>query len=210
MIDGFFGSKARVKILKQFLLHSDQKYYLRQLARDLKLQVNSARRELKNLETCGLLVTAVDNVSTKVSDKKYYQVNQDFVLFPELKALILKSQTLAGQNFVAQLKKISSPKLVILSGVFVGQNGTDTDMLAVTKVAKGRFLELVKKLEQELGTEINFTLMDESEFKYRQEIVDIFLHTILEGKKIVLVNEWNLPLSDRVGERKILEKVDKK
>jgi predicted transcriptional regulator len=92
MLDHFFGSKARVKILKLFLLNPDGNYYLRQLARDLDLQVNSVRRELKNLEAFGLLQIGSQKTSSSTSndstflrdpsilnnEKKYYQVNKEF------------------------------------------------------------------------------------------------------------------------------------
>jgi hypothetical protein len=215
MLDSFFGSKARVKILKVFLLNPEKKYYLRQLARDLGLQVNSVRRELKNLETFGLLVSLAPNNTiilppasrkksegkkTKIApplahsgsqDKKYYQANKNFVLFPEIKALIVKSQILAGKNFVADIKKICAPKLLILTGVFSGSLSVPTDILMVVKVAKGKLSGPIKKLEQEIGREVNYTVMDESEFKYRREIADVFLHTILEAKKIVLINDFD-------------------
>jgi predicted ArsR family transcriptional regulator len=50
MLSKLFGSKARVKLLKIFLSYPEKRFYIRQLARDLKLQVNSVRRELDNLE----------------------------------------------------------------------------------------------------------------------------------------------------------------
>ncbi|MCU0678948.1 MAG: hypothetical protein MUC28_00680, partial [Planctomycetes bacterium] len=59
MLGKLFGSNTRVKILKLFLLHPDNKFYIRQIARGLKLQVNSVRRELENLEKFGLLKSAV-------------------------------------------------------------------------------------------------------------------------------------------------------
>jgi predicted ArsR family transcriptional regulator len=55
MLGKLFGSKARVKILKLFLSSPDEKFYIRQVARELKLQLNSVRRELDNLEQFGLL-----------------------------------------------------------------------------------------------------------------------------------------------------------
>ena len=48
-------------------------------------------------------------------------------------------------------------------------------------------------LEKELEREINFTIMGEKEFRYRQELMDIFLFNILEGKTITLINN----LSDK-------------
>ena len=52
MLAQIFGSNARVKILKTFLSKPEQKYYTRQLARDLALQVNSVRREPGNRTKC--------------------------------------------------------------------------------------------------------------------------------------------------------------
>jgi len=211
MIEGFFGSKTRVKILRQFLLNAEEKYYLRQLARDLTLQVNSVRRELKHLESCGLLVSADYNHSTLLaaksniegdkkvtsSDKKYYEVNKDFILFTEIKALILKDQTMVGQSFLDDLQEICTPKLLILTGIFVAHNDFPTDMLLVANVPKAKLLPLIKKLEGEMGREINYTLMDENEFKFRKEIVDVFLNKILESKKVILINAWDLVFTEK-------------
>jgi hypothetical protein len=57
MLAKLFGSNSRVKLLKLFLLNPDKKFYIRQIARDLELQVNSVRRELDNLEKFGLLMS---------------------------------------------------------------------------------------------------------------------------------------------------------
>ena len=40
-----------------------------------------------------------------------------------------------------------------------------------------------------MGRPINYTLMDMKEFKYRKDITDIFLYSILEGSKIIVVDE---------------------
>ena len=65
-----------------------------------------------------------------------------------------------------------------------------TDILLVGPVKKRSFVKLVEQLEKELAREINYTLMDEDEFFFRQEVMDIFLYNILTGKTIVLVNHW--------------------
>ena len=105
MLEKLFGSRARVKILNLFLLNLTEKFYIRQLSRQLNLQLNSVRRELKNLEKFGILIAKFgtgeeqDNKASKPTrakkryitrtkqEKKYYQVNPEFVLFEEIKAL---------------------------------------------------------------------------------------------------------------------------
>jgi len=224
MLAKLFGSNSRVKILKLFLMRTNDKFYIRQIARDLGLQLNSVRRELENLEKFGLLISgqeAVDKnessiktkeeIITKIAkdfkeslkvkkklkknaiinktEKKYYSVNKDFILFDEIKALIVKSQILYEKDFVEKLYQAGKPKLLILSGFFVNDDQAVVDLFIVGRINKSKLLKLIKSLENQMGREINFTLMDVKEFNYRRNITDIFLYDILERKKIIVVDE---------------------
>ena len=186
MLNQLFGSEARVKILNIFLTKPDGQYYLRQLARDLELQVNSVRRELLNLEQIGLIIPVLSE--TKSKEKKYFAVSRDFLLFNELESLFIKAQLLSTKDFAENVQKICTPKLLILAGFFVGNTDAKTDLLIVGKVNKEKLLKLVKELEEAVAREINYTIMDEREFIYRQEIFDVFLHKVMEGKKIVITD----------------------
>lgn len=230
MLNTLFGSQARVKILKTFLLNPDEQYYIRQLARDLKLQVNSVRRELENLENFGLLTTDPEKVipgfellerqfknlsgdeirlfdasrmemenkkrknknkekeEKNKQEKKYYQVNKKFILFKEIRDLFVKAQILSGRSFVKKLYKICQPKYLALGGVFINQT-SNTDILIVGRVNKVKLLKIIEELEQDLGREVNYTIMGLKEFKYRKEVTDVFLYNFLQGKKIVLIDE---------------------
>jgi len=209
MLEKLFGSKTRVKLLKIFLLHPDEKYYIRQLARNLKTQVNSIRRELNNLEEFGLL-TSTDNdsinsdilsnknnsgkkkakeVNKSLKEKKYYSVDKNFILFSEIKSLIVKSQILAGENFINNLKEICHPKFILLGGMFLNNENAPTDILIVADIKPESLIPVINDLEIELGREINFTLMDEKEFKYRQEVADVFIHSVLNSKKVILLDK---------------------
>ncbi len=216
MLGKLFGSTARVKILKLFLLHPNEKYYIRQLARDLSLQLNSVRRELDNLETFGILTSNLIDINNKneeltsveefltysktekqkkkkndnnKSDKKYYQVNTNFVLYEEIRALIIKAQLLYEKDFVEKLQTAGKPKLLILTGLFVNDSNAQVDLLVVGRLNKGKLIKQINNLEKELGIEVNFTIMDLKEFKYRRDITDVFLYEILEGKKLVVIDE---------------------
>lgn len=216
MLGKLFGSNARVKILKLFILHPRERFYIRQVARDLKLQLNSVRRELENLEQFGLLISnsAVNpemgendgvfvfeqdkgkgkkqekkkKALTK-SEKKYYQVNAGFILYEEIKSLLVKAQFLYEREFVDRLRKAGVPRLLILTGFFVNKQNGLVDMLLVGRFNKPKLLKIIRELEGELGKEVNFAVMDLREFKYRKDITDIFLYDILEGKKIVAIDD---------------------
>ncbi len=199
MLEQLFGSKTRVKLLQLFLNNQNQPYYLRELARKLKTQLNSVRREVENLEKMEIiksvelvseLAPEADGKRTKnvSSNKKYLLANTDFILYPELKALLLKAQLLYERNFVRKIEKMPKVKLFILAGFFVGNEAAPTDMLLVGMVNRKKLAAVVREFERELGHSINFTVLTPQEFKYRQDITDRFLYDILEGKKIMIID----------------------
>ncbi|MEI6596997.1 MAG: hypothetical protein WCL13_02175 [bacterium] len=207
MLEKLFGSNSRVKILKLFLLNPADKFYIRQLSRDLKLQLNSVRRELENLEKFGILTSDMKNEeeingekeAARASsspaggqEKKYFRANPNFVLFDEIKALIVKAQILYEKDFVKKLNSIGKVKLLVLTGIFVNNPSTLIDILIVGKINKPKLIKLIRELEDELGKEINFTVFDSQEFKYRRDITDIFLYGILDGRKLVVIDEVGL------------------
>lgn len=204
MLEKLFGSRSRVKILNIFLLNPTEKFYIRELSRRLKLQLNSVRRELVNLEKFGILISSLSTgkeqedkteskkkryISRTRQEKKYYQVYPDFVLFEEIKALIIKAQILYEKDFINKLEKIGQPRLLILTGIFVNNSDVPVDLLLVGRFNKTKLAKLIGELENELGKEINYTLMGAGEFKYRKDITDIFLYNILEGRKIVAIDK---------------------
>jgi hypothetical protein len=225
MLGKLFGSNARVKILKLFLLNPGQSFYLRQIARDLKLQLNSVRRELENLEKFGLLRSGggpepetgreseeifIDSVQAAAeaakdkkdggpvvekrakTDKKYYTVDTGFILYEEIKALMVKSQVLYERDFVDKLAGAGSTKLLILSGFFTNDQDSLVDLLLVGRYNKPKLLKMIKDLEEEMGREINFTMMNIQEFNYRRDITDVFLYGILERKHLIVIDEIGL------------------
>ncbi|MBU0721849.1 hypothetical protein KKA93_00060 [Patescibacteria group bacterium] len=200
MLEKLFGSNARVKILKLFLLNPAEKFYVRQLSRDLKLQLNSVHRELENLEKFGILMSDIKNKeegsgkkeATGGQEKKYFRANPNFILFDEIKALIVKAQILYEKDFVQKLNSIGKVKLLILTGIFVNNPNALIDILIVGKINKPKLIKLIKELEIELGKEINFTVFDNQEFKYRRDITDTFLYGILDDRNLVVIDEVGL------------------
>jgi hypothetical protein len=202
MLNQLFGSNTRVKLLHIFLSNPEEKYYIRQLGRDLGLQVNSVRRELQNLEKIGLLVIRANDNAPKETvpktngeanrpllDKKYYQVNKNFVLFNELHDLFVKSQLLVAQAFTTDLKAASEPKLIVLSGFFVEDQFSKTDLLIVGTIKREILEDAVAKLERGLGREVRYTVMSEEEFHYRQNISDSFIFNLFKSKHLLLLSE---------------------
>ncbi len=188
MLNALLGAAAREKLLNYFVLSPERSQPLSILARDLGLAATTLRTELAHLVSFGLILEE-DQPGPKGSRKKYYRVNEDFVLYPEVRALFIKAQILSSQNFIKSLSKAGQIKFLALTGVFTNYPEAQTDVLLVGNIRRPIFLNLLKSLENDLGREINYTILSEREFAYRRSVMDIFLYNILEGKTIVLQDE---------------------
>lgn len=198
MLEHLFGSKTRVKLLQIFLNNPSEPHYLRELARVLKIQLNAVRREIANLEKIGI-IKSVDVVPVKTAkkgknkrgagSKKYFLADSEFLLYPELKALMLKAQLLLERDLVSKIERLAKLKLLILSGIFVGAENQTTDMLIVGSVNRNSLAKIIRQFEKQINREINYTVLSYQEYKYRQDITDRFLYDILEGKKMIIVSK---------------------
>lgn len=188
MLSALFGSEPRTKILNILLLNPEKKFLIRELGKESGVPAASTRKELNKLKEFGIVK----------EEGESWSVNQDFIIFPELKALVVKAQILYSQKFIDGLKKVSDPKFLALTGLFTGDTLVKTDILLVGPVKHRAFVKLVDQLEKDLVREVNYTIMDETEFFYRQEVMDIFLYNILTGKTIVLVNNWGEDIKEEI------------
>ena len=108
MLKALFSSKARIKLLTIFLLNPDEEYFIRELTRKLDEQINSIRRELDNLKKIGLLRSRVKN------RKKYFFCNKDFVIFNELRDIILKAMN-SDSDLMRKISKMGDIDLLLIS-----------------------------------------------------------------------------------------------
>jgi predicted transcriptional regulator len=186
-LEQLFGSMARVKILRLFLNFDadESRFYVREISRKLKLQLNSVRRELAGLEAIGFV-----SGGTMEQKRKFYRLNKEFPLYKELKSLFSKAELFLENKFIDEIKKLGKINLIILTGSFVGQSEMATDMLIVGRVSKKILAKKIKEFEQEFGKEVNYTLFSPQEYKYRRDVTDKFLYGILENKKIVAFDNW--------------------
>lgn len=182
MLEQIFGSETRTKILKFFCINAQEKFFIRELSRRLDLQLNSIRRELDNLESFGFLK------SIEEDGKKFYEVNQDFPLFLEIKNLILKATTIDDMFFADKMSKVNGLKLLVFTGMLT-KAPTLTDVLIVGKVRKVELDKYLKKIAQGLPHELRVTFLTPQDYIYRLSIVDKFIYDIFAHSRIVVVDK---------------------
>ncbi len=198
MLEKLFGSRTRVKLMKLFLLSPDRRLTLVEIVKLLKLQLVPVKKELDNLVEFGMIEHILaeevggDDKNGPKQEKKHYRLDPNFVLKEELKALIVKSQILYERDFLDRLMKLGRIKLLVLTGVFVNLLDSPIDILIVGKINKVKLVALLTQLEQELGREVNFTFMEPGEFTFRLGMTDVFLYNVLEGKRLILIDEFGV------------------
>ena len=182
MLEQILSSVARTKILKFFCVHSQEKFFVRELARRLNLQLNSIRRELANLEKFGFLK------SEDIGAKKYYYTNLEFSLFTEIKNLVFKSLALEEMAIAHKMSKVPGLKLLLFTGVLT-ESPAATDVLIVGKVNKTKFDKYLKKIAEGLPEDLRYTFLPLKEYLYRLDITDKFIYDIWANHHVVVVDK---------------------
>ncbi len=153
-------------------MNPDSEYFIRELTRKLEEQINSIRRELDNLKRLGLLKAKVKN------RKKFYIVNKNFVIFHELKSIILKAMS-DKDSIAKKIMEFGKIDVLVLTGLFIDKE-TSIDLLLVGEIDR-RKLEDYLTHELETPRPVKFSIMDRQEFLYRQKCKDKFLTDILDN-----------------------------
>lgn len=203
MIDALFSSKTRVKLLHLFLNNPGKSFYVREITRLIGEQINSVRRELANMLNVGVITSASSD------NKLYYQVDESYEHYAAFRAIFAsdkealsnaqaetKSKIVgdhAQKSWVFKIQEIPTLRVAIAAGRLVGgKSFSSVDLLCVGDGAKKDVEKLVKSIEEELGGEVNYTVISYEDFYYRLSVRDRFITEILQSKHKVLVDVDNL------------------
>ncbi|MFA5027095.1 MAG: winged helix-turn-helix domain-containing protein [Candidatus Methylomirabilota bacterium] len=183
MLERLFSSKTRVDILRLFFTRSGAKLYVRQIARDLHRDISGIKRELDNLERLSLLI------SEKVGNLRYYSVNKDAAIYPEIKGLIDKTVGLPGTlaTSLRGLPGLQQAWLYSSNAHAPGEGAGAIPVLIVGRVDLAALNERITRIEGDLSREVNYTVFDEGEFERRRSESDPFVIEVLGRRSIQLI-----------------------
>jgi predicted nucleotidyltransferase len=177
-------SRARVEILKLLMLNPGDRRYLREVASLTHQPVGAAQRELARLEGAGILT------ATTEGNRKYYQANRQSPVFPEIKALLLKTVGL-GELFRDHLQsKRASIQLAFIFGSYAGGpegSTSDIDLMVIGEIGGRELARLLAPVSKTSGREVNSVCMKPAEFRAKARQENSFLGEILREPKIFLM-----------------------
>ncbi|NTW15538.1 MAG: hypothetical protein HGA38_04220 [Candidatus Moranbacteria bacterium] len=176
LFEALFGSKARARLLRLFLLNPEAEFTGSDIVTKTLVPKAEVSKELLRLKKMGFVR---ESSRRRV---KSYQMRPDFPFFPELRSLVLKSNVGVSHKMFQKLRTAGEVKIVLVSGLFLNYPKSKADMILVINNAhRLRLKTAMEKLEAEIGREIRFVLMDTDELHYRLNMLDRFLIEFLEG-----------------------------
>lgn len=182
--DLFLGGTYRRQVLGLLLLHPDETFHLREIARLTTTQPGTLRRELATLANAGVITREA------LGNQARYRANPAFPLYDELRS-ILKKTTGAADVLRAALAPLKE-KIVsafIYGSVASGheRQASDIDILAVGAVTFEELIEALHPVQQQLRREINPHIYSPNEFVRKNREKNSFISRIMAAPKIFIL-----------------------
>lgn len=186
MLEELFISRVRVKILQLFLsAPADSLFHVREIVRRVSEEINAVRRELSRMEKYGLVS------SEWRANRRLYKFRRDYTFYKELLSLVAKSTGLGG-NLVKNKTRLGKIKFAFISSKFikgVPPSQDEVDFLVVGNVVLPELQAIIADEQAKREFEINYSFMDEAEFKFRVKRRDPFILKVLMRPKIMLLGD---------------------
>lgn len=183
MLEELFVSKVRVKILQLFLTSLNELFHVREIVRRVDEEINAVRRELSRMEKFGMVT------SEWRANRRLYRFRKDYVFFYELLSLVSKSTGLGGA-IIKNKGKLGRIKFAFISTRFlIGEKSgsSDVDVLVVGQIVLPELQAIIADEQVKRENEINYSFMDEAEFKFRVRRRDPFILRVLIQPKVMLI-----------------------
>jgi hypothetical protein len=198
-----FGSAAKVRILRLFLLNPETVFDLRTVAERTKVQPLGARREISLLEDIGFLRRRACTEGRRRGNGRdgapLRRRTQGWVLderFPfraALENLFLSAVPLAREEIVRRLNRAGRLRLVVTAGVFRQDHDSRLDLLVVGDGLRGGLLEsAIHLLEADIGRELRYASFSTAQFKYRLGMYDRLVRDLLDYPHEILLDRLGL------------------
>jgi len=185
IVKHLFVSKVRIKALKYFLFHPDVPIHLRAATREMGEEINAVRRELTRLEKIRFLH------GERRGNRKYFFLNKNFEFYSELLSMTHKTYGLGGE-IIRNAQKLGDVQYAILTSSFtrgMRAGSHDIDLVVIGNVNVEALAAIVGRMEKQLGKEVNYTVLKNSEFQLRKKRRDAFIVDLIVGSKIMLLGD---------------------
>lgn len=209
ILEKLFGGGARVKLLRFFLLSPEKIFTPKEAAKLLRISSGAASKEARFLLSVGFLkktwrtdvfIKKGKNKSKLVKKRvKGAQLSQTFPYLLALRNLLASASPTSRERMLRFFKNKGKIKLLVLGGVFGNDFSVDAldsagrlDLLIVGELRRGAVERFIKKIEADVGKELNWTLLGTREFEHRLAMHDKLLRDLLDYPHEFLINKLGI------------------
>lgn len=188
-LDYLFDSKYRAKAMRLFIFNEQSVFDDADIAGRIGSSLGEARKEIDVLLKSGLIIKKifVKTFETKAGESKKkiigFGLNKNFSYLNQFEHFLTSIAALTSSEIISMTRKAGKIKLIILSGIFIQAKESRLDIMIVGDRLNKRSLEkTIKKMEEEIGKELVYSIFELDDFKYRMGMCDKLIRDVLEGK----------------------------
>ncbi len=177
------SSKIRAEIFIMLFGVDAKPLHVREIERQSGCVIGTVQQELQKLLRLELIRKYKDG------NRLYYQANTEHPLFPEMRAMVVKTtgavplirQALAGQNEI---------QLAFIFGSMARGDAratSDIDIMVIGGIGLRKLTALLAGAAEKIGREINPYAVSPAEFEKRRTGKDHFMTQVLKEPKIFII-----------------------
>lgn len=177
-------SEYRRRVLGLLLLHPDERYHVREIARLTNTTAGTLHRELSKLAKANVLLRELSG------NQVYYQANRNFPIYTELASILKKTSGLVDVLFdsLAPLAEKIEVAFVFGSVAKGTENlGSDIDVLIIGDIDFTEIVTVLYSAQSSLGREINPKVYSREQWKTSLQKQDLFTQEILNNPKLFIM-----------------------
>jgi predicted nucleotidyltransferase len=194
-------SQYRSRVLGLLLLHPEQAYYLRQIARLTGTAPGTMQRELIKLEEAELVTVK------KIGNQTHYQANRSSPIFEELASILRKTSGLVDVLLQGLLPLENQIQCAFVFGSTAGGKTTassDIDIMLIGDLEFGEVVAALHPYQEILGREINPKVFTSKEWTKLMQDNGAFIRDVLSKPKLYIIgNEHDLLIN---GDTQLVKK----
>ncbi len=189
-----FGSIAKVKIMRLFLLNPGQGFESKDIVARARVTSGTVRSEIAALSSVGFIIKKTFTKEIPVKAKKGkvqkprqkrvsgWSLNESFEYRGSLQDLLIDAEFITREDLASRFKKAGKIKLMLCAGVFMRANDSRLDLFIVGDNLKRPVLEkTIRMLESEIGKELGYAVFESPEFLYRANMYDKLVRDVIDA-----------------------------
>ena len=174
----------RRKVLALLLLHPEQQYHQREIARMTGTVSGTLSRELAKLVEAGLLLKVA------IGNQMHYRANRQCLVFEELASILRKPSGLADILSEALLPLAAQIECAFVFGSMASGKASaasDIDLMLIGDADFAEVIRVLYPLQERLGREINPKTYRRAEWQALTEQQGAFIREILIKPKLFVM-----------------------